>query len=63
MYMINFLFEITILLLYIIYIIQVAGLVVGLLMDQINDRKTVKYLLIPLGFILYIMDKYRDMDE
>ena len=63
MYMINFLFETTILLLYISYIGQIGGLILGLVMREITTKKQIKYFLIPLGFLLYIRDCYRNMEE
>lgn len=63
MYMISFLFETTIILLYITYIIQVGGLVLGLAMNEIKTRQQIKYFLIPLGFLLYIRDCYHNMEE
>lgn len=63
MYMIKFLWEITVIFLYISYITQIISLVSGLFFNQITTKRQIKYLAIPFGFILYIIDSYKDMEE
>ena len=63
LYMIQFLFETTVIMIYISYIAQIVALLVGLYYEQITKKQQVKYLIIPLGFILYIKYVYDNMEE
>lgn len=46
------------------YFIQLSILILGIALDDIKfKKKTFRNLLIPLGFILWLVQKYNEIDE
>lgn len=46
------------------YLLQLGILILGIALDDIKfKKKTFRNLLIPLGFILWLVQKYNEIDE
>ena len=44
-----------------VYLIQIIILVIGLVFNLFKTKQTVKYLIIPFGFLLILVNKYKQL--
>ena len=44
-----------------VYLIQIIVLVIGLVFNLFKTKQTVKYLIIPFGFLLILVNKYKQL--
>ena len=44
-----------------VYCIQIVILVIGLAFNLFKTKQTVKYLIIPFGFLLILVNKYKNL--
>ncbi len=44
-----------------VYCIQIIILIIGLLFNLFKTKQSVKYLLIPFGFLLILVNKYKQL--
>ena len=44
-----------------VYLIQIVILVIGLIFNLFKTKQTVKYLIIPFGFFLILVNKYKNL--
>ena len=44
-----------------VYFIQIVILVIGLAFNLFKTKQTVKYLIIPFGFLLILVNKYKQL--
>ena len=44
-----------------VYFIQIIILIIGLVFNLFKTKQSVKYLIIPFGFILIFIDKYKNL--
>ena len=44
-----------------IYILQIAILIIGLIFNLFKTKQTVKYLIIPFGFLYILVNKYKQL--
>ena len=44
-----------------VYLIQIVVLVIGLVFNLFKTKQTVKYLIIPFGFLLILVNKYKQL--
>ena len=44
-----------------VYLIQIIILVIGLIFNLFKTKQTVKYLIIPFGFLLILVNKYKQL--
>lgn len=44
-----------------VYILQIVMLIIGLMFNLFKTKQTVKYLIIPFGFILILVNKYKEL--
>lgn len=44
-----------------VYLIQVIILIIGLIFNLFKNKQSVKYLLIPFGFLLILVNKYKQL--
>lgn len=44
-----------------VYLIQIIVLVIGLIFNLFKTKQAVKYLIIPFGFLLILVNKYKQL--
>lgn len=44
-----------------VYLIQIIILIIGLVFNLFKTKQTVKYLIIPFGFLLILVNKYKQL--
>lgn len=44
-----------------VYLIQIIILIIGLIFNLFKNKQSVKYLLIPFGFLLILVNKYKQL--
>ena len=44
-----------------VYLIQIIILITGLIFNLFKTKQTVKYLIIPFGFLLILVNKYKQL--
>ena len=44
-----------------VYFIQIVILIIGLVFNLFKTKQTVKYLIIPFGFLLILVNKYKNL--
>jgi len=44
-----------------VYILQIAILIIGLIFNLFKTKQTVKYLIIPFGFLYILVNKYKQL--
>jgi hypothetical protein len=44
-----------------VYLIQIVILIIGLVFNLFKTKQTVKYLIIPFGFLLILVNKYKQL--
>lgn len=44
-----------------VYILQIAILIIGLIFNLFKTKQTVKYLIIPFGFLYIFVNKYKQL--
>ena len=44
-----------------VYLIQIIILIIGLVFNLFKTKQTVKYLIIPFGFLLILVNKYKNL--
>ena len=44
-----------------VYFIQIMVLIIGLIFNLFKTKQSVKYLIIPFGFLMILVDKYKSL--